>query len=123
MFILDNSKNVGVIGEDLARRWYVSKGYIFVGIRVPYMKTDFDLILEKAGCVYFIEVKTSFVCSKTYLSASERVSSEKLLLLKSAADMFMKSYFPGEDAPYIHLFASVSINKSDSTYSISDYSL
>jgi putative endonuclease len=49
---------IGRWGEQIARDYLVHSGYTMIGsnIRTPY--GEIDLLLEKAGALHFVEVKT-----------------------------------------------------------------
>lgn len=51
-------KIVGKIGEDLAARYLVNKGFLVVERNYLRKWGEIDLIVEKQGLTHFIEVKT-----------------------------------------------------------------
>lgn len=53
-----NNQKVGKIGEDLAERFLVKRGYVVVQRNYWKKVGEIDIICEKGGRLYFVEVKT-----------------------------------------------------------------
>jgi putative endonuclease len=51
-------KNVGRLGEDLARQFLIKKGYKFIESNYEVEDGEIDLIMKQKNTVVFIEVKT-----------------------------------------------------------------
>lgn len=53
-----NKSNTGVLGEDVAVKWLVSKGFFIVTQNFKTYHGEIDIVAEKNSETYFIEVKS-----------------------------------------------------------------
>lgn len=53
-----NKSNTGVLGEDIALKWLISKGFCLVTQNFKTYHGEIDLIAQKDGETYFVEVKS-----------------------------------------------------------------
>ena len=52
-----NNKKVGSIGEQITAKYYKNQGFRILGFNYLKKWGEIDVIAEKSGKVYFIEVK------------------------------------------------------------------
>lgn len=60
-----NKTNVGILAEDIALKWLISKGFIFVTQNFTSFHGEIDIIMTKDGVTYFIEVKSISISHET----------------------------------------------------------
>ena len=53
-----NKSNIGVLGEDIALKWLISKGFSLVTQNFKTYHGEIDIVVEKCGETHFIEVKS-----------------------------------------------------------------
>lgn len=74
-----NKTNVGILGEDIALKWLISKGFIFVTQNFTSFHGEIDIIATKDGVTYFIEVKSILISHETpnFIDPRENFSKSK----------------------------------------------
>ena len=96
-------------GENLAKEYLVSKGYVILenNFRTPH--GELDLIAEKGGVLVFVEVKTR---SSHYFGYPEQaITKRKQSFMKSAAEYYFSSH---ENTPMTWQFDVISIENKTS---------
>ena len=51
-------KNIGDLGEDIARQYLLKKGYKIITQNIRWKRYEIDLIVQKDDWLVFVEVKT-----------------------------------------------------------------
>lgn len=82
-----NKREVGTLGEDLARAYLESLGYLYVDRNLYLSRGEIDLVMVKESCLYFIEVK--YRRSMKFGSPREAMTSAKIRHLKSAVSEYL----------------------------------
>lgn len=78
---------LGKKGEEIAKWYLQSKGYLFLEENFTTRWGEIDLIMKKDGQIIFVEVKTR---SRNNLVTSNRVLSErKISRLERAAEIYL----------------------------------
>jgi putative endonuclease len=54
----NNSQNLGIEGEEIARKHLLKKGYEILDINWRFKKLEIDIISKQADTIVFVEVKT-----------------------------------------------------------------
>ena len=94
-----NNKKVGSIGEQITAKYYKNQGFRILGFNYLKKWGEIDVIAEKSGKVYFIEVKTVSYETKYDLDQAvadkiwrpeERVDDFKLKKLSRVIDTWLK---------------------------------
>ena len=92
----NSRKNIGLLGENIAKRFLESRGYKILAQNYKKPWGEIDLIAEKEGIVVFCEVKTN---SKKFpghdFSPEMRVNSLKARHIIRTAELLMNSRFSG----------------------------
>ncbi len=81
-YIEQNRKNLGKIGENIAERFFISRGYS-VQLNQRFGSLEIDLIASRSGQVRFIEVKTLSKNINGYPEVN-RISKRKIKRLRRA---------------------------------------
>lgn len=90
-----NNKSAGVLGEEIARKFLVRKGYRIIenNFRKPW--GEIDIIAEKGGTIHFIEVKaisaswTDISRESSELVPEEQIHASKLKKIARTAELYM----------------------------------
>lgn len=113
-----HNQNVGAWGEETAAAWLTSRGYEVSrrNVRTPY--GEIDIVAQKNGVTYFIEVKT-LTSSKSFFPEHQITARKLEHMLGSAShytaengverwqiDVIAVEGKPGE-TPVIHHFENV----------------
>ena len=56
--IINNSNNIGIVGESLAKSYLEKKGYKILARNWRFKKYEIDIIAQKDNLMVFVEVKT-----------------------------------------------------------------
>lgn len=106
-------KKLGKWGEDLARKYYERRGYLFVDANWRKRKGEIDLIMEKSDAkppeIVFVEVKTRM--SQMFGYGEEAVTWAKKQKIKKTINQFISAnekyqeYFPRFDILVVELFS------------------
>ena len=74
-----NKSNIGVAGEDIALKWLISKGFIFVTQNFTSFHGEIDIIVSKDNVTYFVEVKSASISheTKNFIDPRENFSKSK----------------------------------------------
>jgi len=95
MFI--TSKEIGIIGENVACRYLKKKGYKIVERNYTKKCGEIDIIAEKGSAVYFFEVKSAATSSKQITKLEERITPQKLKRIKLTAELYQLERRVGKD--------------------------
>ena len=79
--------NFGKLGEELAVKYLISKGYTILHRNFRYRKAEIDIIARKDEVLSIVEVKSR--SGGFYESISDTVSRKKRYLLVLAADAYI----------------------------------
>lgn len=83
-----NKRKFGSIGEKIAERYLISKKYRIVCKNFYTKRGEIDIIAQKQGYIFFIEVKTR--SSLKYGTPASAVNHVKIKHMKTAAKIFLK---------------------------------
>jgi len=97
------SQKTGEIGEHLAARYLISKGYKVIERNYTKKWGEIDIVAKKNKILYFFEVKTlqrdlSLGLTKTDYSPLENVSGEKLRRFGRCVQTYMLEQKTGDTA-------------------------
>lgn len=86
-----NKSNIGVIGEDIALRWLISKGFIYISQNFKSFHGEIDIIVEKGGITYFVEVKSISISheTKNFIDPRENFSKKKSEKMSRTIDYYL----------------------------------
>ena len=101
-----NNKKIGNLGEKIAQKYLVDKGYTLVDTNFWRKWGEIDIIAKKNDAIHFIEVKTVSYETKTLLEYSlssrswrpeEQVTSRKLNQMRKAIETWLSdTQYKGE---------------------------
>ena len=85
---------LGLLGEKLAYRWLLQKGYIIHSVNYSCRKGEIDIICELSGVTHFVEVKSVLQRndSETTYNPAENVTRKKVLRLLSTIYDYRSSH-------------------------------
>lgn len=114
-------QSLGKKGEELALKYFQERGYRLIKKNFRSRAGEIDLILEKEGVIFFVEVKTrsSLAKGKPY----ESVYGIKLKHLYRAVDFFLFEYQEYRDFEQRMLVASILYNKNNDEYDLEIYEI
>jgi len=82
--------SLGKKGELIASRYLISRGYEFIFANYRTRWGEIDLIFEKDGVCYFVEVKTRTAGNQ--VAPHDQLPTKKLQRLEKAADEYIKKH-------------------------------
>jgi putative endonuclease len=84
-------QKTGLLGEDLACRWLLQKGFTLIDRNVSYPCGEIDIIASKDGCIHFIEVKASqdYASSETMFNPLENITKKKLQRFITSVKLYL----------------------------------
>lgn len=85
-----NSKNLGLKGEQLAKKLLQNKGYRFLAQNFRTRYGEIDLVFQEAGCIIFVEVKSRTTFDQGL--PEEAVNNRKLQHIAKAAAYYLQSH-------------------------------
>lgn len=85
-----NKRTVGSFYEREAETYLMDLGYRLVDKNVYSTFGEIDLIVEKEGVLFFVEVK--YRSSTNYGTPKEALNQKKLLRLERSIHLYLKSY-------------------------------
>lgn len=77
-----NKSNIGIIGEDIALHWFISKGFRYISQNFKSFHGEIDIIVQKNDITYFVEVKSVSISHETKNSIDPRENFSKSKLNK-----------------------------------------
>jgi putative endonuclease len=84
------SHNLGIKGEELARKLLLDKGYKILHCNWKSGKREIDIIAENQDFIVFVEVKTR--TDDNFMHPRQAVTSEKQKSIIYAAENYLKKY-------------------------------
>lgn len=81
------SRLIGKLGEEVAKKWLVSRGYKILEENFRQRYGEIDLIVEKKGIIIFVEVK--FRKNSRFASAEEFVTPRKIKKIRKTAMAYL----------------------------------
>lgn len=81
-----NNKLLGAWGEELAKKYLLNKGYKIREINLHLGHRELDLIAQKKNTIFFFEVKTRFINTKSDID--NYLSQKQIINLKKAAYIY-----------------------------------
>lgn len=82
-----NTRRYGVIGEKMAQKYLINKGYKILKTNFYTKKGEIDIIAKKNNCVVFVEVKTRN--NLNYGTPAMAVGRIKKTHIKKSAEIFI----------------------------------
>jgi putative endonuclease len=83
---MNNNKNTGDQGEELAAAWLTEKGYQVIDRNWRYRHWEVDIIASRERRLHFVEVKTRR--SLRFGPPEESITREKMTCMKNAAEEY-----------------------------------
>ena len=77
----------GKVGEDLAAKFLIDKGYQILERNYRFKRSEIDLIARKDNCLVFVEVKLR--TSDTFGYPEEFVNEKKAAKISEGADQYI----------------------------------
>lgn len=91
-------KELGRIGEAMAAKHLLEKGYTIHSKNYIYDHAEVDIVAEENGMLVFVEVKTRM---SAYLSdPSLLISRKKQRQIIKASDNFAREFHPGKESRF-----------------------
>lgn len=81
--------DLGKMGEEIARSHFLAQDYFILCANWKFGRREVDLIVEKNGCVVFVEVKT--LSSDVWGFPEKNVTPGKIRHIRAVANGFMNS--------------------------------
>ena len=81
-------KNIGDLGEDIARQYLLKKGYKIITQNIRWKRYEIDLIVQKDDWLVFVEVKTRKASKEKPVIDS--INTNKLNAMNTFADHYIK---------------------------------
>jgi putative endonuclease len=109
-------QRVGEIGENIACRFMAGKGYRIVARHFLVRAGEIDIICEKRGILYFVEVKT---VSREMLGSNSRddyrpednLHENKIQRMDRAIQIYLEKYDVKEDWEIIGVMVSLDLSR------------
>ncbi len=88
-----NKSNIGIIGEESAKKWLLSKGYTIVTQNFKTYHSEIDIIMNKDDTTYFTEVKAVTVSHGTIGSYNpeDNFTYSKFIKMNKAIEYYLLS--------------------------------
>lgn len=88
-----NKSNIGIIGEEIAQKWLISKGYIILHLNFKTYHGEIDIVTQKEGNYSFIEVKSIDVsCGTGIINPEDNFTSGKQSKMLKAIEYYSLKY-------------------------------
>lgn len=92
---LQTKQQVGLFGEDLARKYLIQKGFIFLNKNVHYREGEIDLIFENEEYLIFIEVKTR--TNDQFGKAIDQITGTKVKKVRKCIEKYLLQFQTTKD--------------------------
>ena len=89
LFIFMKKKDTGKLGENIAKRYLIKKGYKILTTNFRTRFGEIDIICEKDGILVFVEVRTKN--KNSFIMPEESIDKRKLLHIKKATLIYLNS--------------------------------
>ena len=89
LFIFMKKKDTGKLGESIAKRYLIKKGYKILTTNFRTRFGEIDIICEKDGILVFVEVRTKN--KNSFIMPEESIDKRKLLHIKKATLIYLNS--------------------------------
>lgn len=109
----DNRKLLGNWGEQTAKEFLLSEGYILIAANWRNRSGEIDLIMQDSNVVVFIEVRTKE--SSSFGTGVESITAQKMIKIRETAASFLQ-YKSWWDKPI--RFDLIAIDKNGLDYKI-----
>lgn len=86
---MNHNKEVGALGEQLAKEYLVRQGYKVLEQNLKTSYKEVDLIVGKKNLLVFVEVKTR--TSRIFGGAEDTMTGKKIRNLKQAAGRYLNN--------------------------------
>lgn len=83
-------RNIGKTGEQIARRYFISRGCVILDQNIYYREGEIDLIIRDGEEIVFVEVKTR--TSLEHGWGREAMTSLKREHMRSAIDKYLSDH-------------------------------
>lgn len=115
---MDNRKELGRIGENLAKNYLIENGYLIKHQNITFGHKEIDIVAKIGKEVVFVEVKTrtSFV----FGGADTALTSRQIKTLKKAINLYAYNYGISKDFVRLDLI-SIDINKTKKVANLSHF--
>lgn len=110
--------NIGKKGEELAKKYILTKGYEILENNINFSNYEVDLVAAKDNNIFFIEVKSS---SSQFFAPEDYINSKKLKNLKKAAFIFLRKNPQTKPEQIFFDLIAVSLDRQNSKYSLKHY--
>jgi|GEM_PF-2375504 len=89
-----NKSNVGVLGEDIAQKWLISKAFTLVTQNFKTYHGEIDLIVEKNNETFFVEVKSVDISRGTVgkIDPRENFTYSKSVKMSKAIEYYLMKH-------------------------------
>lgn len=102
-----NKIEKGRLGEELAVKYLLEKGFAILERNIVFHKLELDIIAEKNNVLFVIEVKSNF--TKDWVTPIVRIDKQKIKHLYRAAFEYMKNQDRWVDFELLGLAVSVNL--------------
>ncbi len=88
-----NKSNIGIIGEEIAQKWLISKGCTILHLNFKTYHGEIDIVAQKEGQYSFVEVKSIDVSYGTSVfNPEDNFTSSKQLKMLKAIEYYLLKY-------------------------------
>jgi len=89
-----NKTNLGVVGEDIAKKYLLNKGFSIITQNFKTYHSEIDIIAKKNSETYFIEVKSIDISRGTYskIDPRDNFTASKSEKLEKAIEYYLMSH-------------------------------
>jgi len=112
-----NLRSIGTGYEQLAAAYLVNMGFQMVAKNQYTPFGEVDIIMEKDGALYFVEVK--YRSNQNYGTARDSITSLKLKRLKKSVSYLLKGKYSGYNV-YSISFLGIEMQDKELTYDFID---
>ena len=85
-------KDFGDIGENIVLKDYLDNNYELLHKNVFFRGAELDLVFEKEGSIYFVEVKTININNKKGISAEDNWTKNKQKNMRKGIEFYLYKY-------------------------------
>ncbi len=118
---MSQRSEIGAIGEEKAREWLVKLGYTIRETNYKKRYGEIDIIAEKQGTLYFIEVKTNKYYPESAFPPEIRINAKKARNLKKICETYLWETHVSRDQKWQIDVISVILDESGSLKDIQHF--